>query len=428
MANQRPLTHRKTEQLLAIYRDLSIEEKDAVTEHLTTCQQCSAFAESSQQMDTILRKTNWQKPDPRLAANFYNTIEKDGRSWFQNFSHLSGQLAGIAVLLVIVFSTWLVLRSGPIQTPIESATVTAQPTTVVVDSPEIGTPLTPLYTLTQTVSIFALSPQGSYLATAENNYLKIWDALGGKCLHKIILDTAPLEAMAFTPNGVNLIGRDMNGQFHRWLAFNGSYQKSFVGPQSPLGTPFALGNNTLVVVTADNNLEIWPLVGSEPNHTLLLSGDPITAVSISADGQSVAAVTQDGSLIKWNDYNKTKEELDGAAETRGLVFTQDGRQFATYQDDAFQLWRDDTVQYHLTPQSTAFGPVDNVHFASQNQFLMVSYTGGFLEFWDVNTGQLVKTFHSNQAVQTAVGLTRSSFLYLTQNSQGLIQVWEKPEE
>jgi WD40 repeat protein len=438
MTNDRPLTHQQTELLLAVYRDLSSPEQAAVAEHLAACKRCSAFAEANRQIDTRLKQSIRQQPDPRLSQNFYNIIETDGRSWYQTFFRLSGQLAGIAVLLVVVLSSWLFLRSGPVQTPIEAPTPTVQPTVqptaqttlVPTASPDPGTSLQPLYTMSQTVSLFALSPESSYLATADIGVIKIWDTATGKNLHPIAFEEAPIVALAFTPNGVNLLGQDNNGQFHRWLAFNGSYQRPFEGPKSPVGNPFALGNARLVIVTAENNLELWPLVGNRPTVTIETSGEPIASVAVSADGQSIAVVTQDGSVSLWNEYGKTIETLAEVTDgVSGLVFTNDARQFVTYQENTLQLWQGNNSQQSLSSEDgPAYGAIDQVQFASENQFLMVSYTGGFLQFWDVNTGELVKTFHSQAAVQTAIGLTRNSFLYLTLDSQNLLTVWEKPEE
>ncbi|MFZ0545467.1 MAG: zf-HC2 domain-containing protein, partial [Candidatus Promineifilaceae bacterium] len=103
MADRNPsLTHRQIEQLLAVYRDLSEQEKTAVTQHLATCPDCARLAEENRQFDGLLKRTAWKQPAPRLSENFYQVIEADGRSWFQLVSHLSGQLAGIAVLGLVV--------------------------------------------------------------------------------------------------------------------------------------------------------------------------------------------------------------------------------------------------------------------------------------------------------------------------------------
>ncbi len=442
MAKQRPLTHQQTERLLSAYRDLSSQEKAAVSEHLATCNRCTAYATENRQIDKILKQTIRKQPDPQLAKNFYNAIEKDGHSWFLKASRLTNQFVGLSVLLIVVFSAWLVIRSMPNQTPIEAPILTIQPTaspttapTALPISPDTGTALQHLYTLTQTVSLFAFSPEGSYLATADSEAINLWDASTAKWLNSIPEkgesdETLTIESMAFTPNGANLLGRDNTGQFHRWLAFNGSYQRPFEGPQSPIGTPFVVGNTTLVIVTAENNLEIWPLVGSEPNVTITLSGKPIANLAVSADGQAFAAIMEDGSFILWNEYSEEMDAPPEAPETvSGLAFTNDGRQFATYQENTLQLWQENRIQHQLSSQNSAdFGPIQAVRFASQNQFLMVSYMNGFLEFWDVNTGERLKTFKSESAVQTALGLTRNSFLYLTLDSQNRLTAWDKPEE
>jgi WD40 repeat protein len=317
------------------------------------------------------------------------------------------------------------MRSGPLEPPIEEPilTVPASPT------PFPAVALRPLYTLTQTVSLFAVSPESSYLATTDDDVITIWDTAGGKWTTTIYEQAAAIGSLAFTPNGANLLGRNESVQFHRWLAYNGSYQRLFEGPITALETPFDLGNTVLVIVTADNKLEVWPLIGDKPNRAIYVTGQPITAVAVSADGQSFAAQVEDGSVYIWNEKTKMMEALNGPPETAsGLEFNRDGRQLAIFNDNTIQIWRENNLQHQLTAATARLGPIDSVQFISDDQFLLVNYSGGFLQSWDVNSGDLVKTFEGQTAVQTAVGLTRNSLLYLTLNSQNELTVWEKPEE
>jgi WD40 repeat protein len=426
MADQRPLSHQQVEQLLAVYRDLSSQEKTAVAEHLAACQDCASLAQENRQIDAVLKQATWKRPDPRLSDNFYQAVERDGRSWFQTFSRLGGQFAGIAVLALVVFSAWLVLRSGSNQTPVEEPTVTAAPVTAV----DSGMPLSFRYSLTETVSLFALGPEGSYLATtAENNIVKIWEASSGNQLHSLKEEPFSIESLAFTPNGVNLLARDTDGQFHRWLAYNGAYQRTFNGAQSEPGTPFALSNTTLALITAENELELWSLTGNRPRKTIKTTGTPITSLTISPDGQMIAAVLQHGTIFVWNQYGDVVGTFTPSQETViGLAISNNGKVIAANQGNSFQLRQENAFRYQLPPNpSPASGDIITIRFLSEDQFLMVGYEEGFLQSWNTSSGELVKTFQSDPAVQAAIGLTRNGFLYATLDSQGLLSIWERTE-
>jgi WD40 repeat protein len=430
------LNHKQVEQYLAIYRELSREERSAVEAHLANCPDCTRLAEEFRQVDTVLKQTTWKKPDPQMSAEFYEAIERDGRSWFQSAQRLSGQLAGITVLALVVLSSWLVLRNSINQAPAAIPTIDTPPTNVVVvpttNPAETSVPVTGLdlnYTLTETVSLFSLSPEGSYLAAVDNKGIHIWHAATGKRLQTLKESSLSLDALAFTPNGVNLLGRDNNGQFHRWLAFSGAHQRTFTGAQSPVGTPFALGNTILVLVNAENDLEIWPLVGSQPNKWIETDGTPISALAVTADGQKIAAVFQDGTISIWDQSSKQLETFEAAqTAVRGMVFSDDGQKFVLYNNNAYQLFQNDSPGFTKTFEpSSNLGTILDLRFASEDQSILTGHAAGTINVWDSRTSDLVKTLNSGTAVQAAIGLTRNGFLYATLDAEGRLTIWGTTE-
>jgi hypothetical protein len=66
-----------------------------------------------------------------------------------------------------------------------------------------------------------------------------------------------------------------------------------------------------------------------------------------------------------------------------------------------------------------------MRFVSDDQYVMAGYSQGLIQTWQINTGESVKTFYSDQAVQTAIGLTREGFIYATLDSGGRLTIWEK---
>ncbi|MFZ0549035.1 MAG: WD40 repeat domain-containing protein, partial [Candidatus Promineifilaceae bacterium] len=334
------------------------------------------------------------------------------------------------VLGLVVLSAWLLLRNRPVQTSVETPTVSVVATAELVSTPDPGTPLSPRYTLTQTVRLFAFSPESSYLATADQENIYLWQGDNGRWLHTLEAETAPIESLAFTPNGVNLIARDVNGRFYRWLAFNGAFQNTMDDAQSLTGSPFALSNTTLVLVTAENNLELWPLRGSRPDITIETGGASITALAVSPDGQLVAAVFSDGTISMWQSSGEPAGTFAKGPDTvSGIVLTNNGRFTATYQNNTFQLWQGDELGRQLPPDpSPALGAVIDLRFVSEDDFLIVGYDQGFIQTWDITTGELVRTFYSGPAVQAAIGTTRDGLLAATLDAQGMLTVWEKPKE
>lgn len=425
----RMLNHKQVEQYLTVYRELSGEERAAVEAHLAVCPDCTRLAEDFRQVDTLLKQTTWKKPPPQMSADFYAAIERDGRSWFQTARRLSGQLAGIAVLALVVLSSWLVLRNSLNQTPAATPTIDVAPTINPAETSESVTRMDLNYTLTETVSIFSLSPEGSYLAAVDDKGIRIWQAATGKRLHSLKESDVSLDALAFTPNGVNLLGRDTDGRFHRWLAFSGVYQRTFTGAQSPTGTPFALGNTVLVLVNAENNLEVWSLVGSQPTKSIETDRTPISALAVTADGQKIAAVFQNGTTSIWNQQGKLLETFQSTNETvRGLVFSDDGQRLITYNNNAYQLYQNNPPGFQKTFDPTSnLGTILDMRLASGDQSILTGHAAGNINIWDTSSSNLVKTLHAGPAVQAGIGLTRNGFLYATLDAGGILTIWEIEE-
>jgi WD40 repeat protein len=143
----------------------------------------------------------------------------------------------------------------------------------------------------------------------------------------------------------------------------------------------------------------------------------------------VAAVLQHGTIFVWNQYGDVVGTFTASQETvLGLAISNNGKVIAANQGNSFQLRQENAFRYQLPPNpSPASGDIITIRFFSEDQFLMVGYEAGFLQTWNVNTGEYVKTFQSDPAVQAAIGLTRNGFLYATLDSQGLLSIWERTE-
>jgi anti-sigma factor RsiW len=133
--------HRQTQQLLAVYDDLTVEEKRRVESHLQGCQECAATLAAYRAMDDVVHgmvqaklsqvavkpALQWQAIDnTRRAGRRSSTLDEEVR-YPAAQRHYGLRLAGAVVLLFLLmmlsalFGGW-----GPFEEPVLASTPTVE--------------------------------------------------------------------------------------------------------------------------------------------------------------------------------------------------------------------------------------------------------------------------------------------------------------
>jgi cytochrome c len=144
------------------------------------------------------------------------------------------------------------------------------------------------------VNAAVLFKDGRAATAGADGRIAIWTA--GNAQPDVVLEghTAPIAALAVSPNGTTLASASWDQTVRLWPLAGGPPRVLDGHTQNVNGVAFAPDGRTLVSVSYDQSLRIWPLAGP-PSPVVVAMPAPLNAVAIGSDGE-IAAGGADGRL------------------------------------------------------------------------------------------------------------------------------------
>ncbi|MDX1417426.1 MAG: protein kinase, partial [Candidatus Promineifilaceae bacterium] len=255
------------------------------------------------------------------------------------------------------------------------------------------------------------SPDGSYIATASQGMVEIWDATTGERLSFALMhEESGIRSVRFTPDGAFLTATSTNRDSSLWQFVDGSLQpiKTFKGHRDRTFDSEITPDGRYLLTTSegDGTARLWSL---DPQDTVEIAAissheDIMTDVQFIGDGSQFATAANDGLLKVWDttslDEVKTIQAHEGW--TNHLAVSPDGQTIATAGFDAtVKLWNRNsgsllhTLEGHEQTDHY-FGGVVDVAFSPDGKLLGTAGTDALAMIWDVSTGErlLTLTGHS----------------------------------
>lgn len=403
-------THEQIAPLLAVYRDWNEAERRMVMTHVATCPECAAQLARFQAMDKQLRQLPHPKPNLRLAAGFYGGL-KQRDAWRKWLLDLTAQLAGAAALLLILFTVWFVFQDKP--TP--EATPASTPAMSSYD-------LRPQFTLAaaQGSTILALSHDGQFLATAQDNTIQIWLVPDGRRLRTLVTPT-PVSSLAFTPNNLHLFAQSST-DITQWRVNDGELVHTFAAATPP----YAVSNEQLALITPDA-IELWSIRTGEREQSFAYSAAAITCLLWSHDGETLISGssagqvqfrTRKGELLNtWNSTDQPIQNLTLAADGTSLAVQDAAQQVQVWsmaEGEVKQRW------------AAAAAPILSLVFANDDTSLFLSLADGTAQFYNLDDSSLIATLTGPAMFASAWALTPDNFRLVALTTGHQVQILERP--
>jgi WD40 repeat protein/tRNA A-37 threonylcarbamoyl transferase component Bud32 len=279
-------------------------------------------------------------------------------------------------------------------------------------------------------------------ASRNAGVVTLCDAMSGKEFASIVGHTAPVQCIAFSPDGQTGASGDAAGAIKVWNTTTGKEAvpalRLHAGPV--LALAFGPGSKLLVSGGWDGTVKVFDTVGKGERAILRGHVGPVLALAVNADGDRIASAGWDGTVRLWDAATgKARAILRGhAGLVRAVAFSSDGKQLASGAGSADRLHHNrigEVILWDMTTSKprTIFAAhprtVAGLVFSSDGKRLLTACDRGTddrgeLKEWDTSSGKELSSLPWPQGAAGWTALTpRGQPLLLADAGSGLF-VWD----
>lgn len=255
----------------------------------------------------------------------------------------------------------------------------------------IGQPLTGP---TGYASVVAFSPDATMIASAGSDQLiRLRDTHTGQPIGQPLTHTATVSTVAFSPDGKTIASAGWDNKIRLWNVTSGQpIGQPLTGHIGSIENMVFSPDGKMIVSAGYTEIRLWNTTTGLPIQAPLTDVGP--AVSISPDGQIIAASGQDGTirLFSADTGQPIRQLLNGHTDTvRTIAFSPDGTMIASAgEDQAIQLWDTQTGEPVGPPLTGHTSWIDRIVFSPDGKMIASVSNDNTVRRWPVTMGAWVQ--------------------------------------
>ena len=301
-----------------------------------------------------------------------------------------------------------------------------------------------------------LSADGKILATAGMNHtIHLWDTSSGKHKESIIgyYHRNSMHLMgdyggiALSPDGSKVAG--INNTIFLCDTSTGRHQSLVTENQKVIyywdnNILFSPNSDILAIVSSKGIIRLWDANTGKYKHTLITQREtkdqvshpkPISGISFSPDGRTLANVSIDKNIYLWNTTTgRLKGTIKGHADkVNSVSFSPDGKTLVSgSQDGTLRMWDVGTrkLKQTITNQratdngKSSSAPVSTVSFRSDGATLASGSQNGSIYLWDVETAKQKGIFKGHADAISSITFGPDGLTFASTSVDGSIRLWD----
>ncbi len=285
------------------------------------------------------------------------------------------------------------------------------------------------------VKTVLFSPDGQTLISSyweddslENDAIHFWDVASGEHRKTITSPPDTTRHIMFSPDGNTLVHAGSDGTIRFRDAANTTPLRSLTGyAQMFMDMKFSHDGNMLAVVSSDHRLRLWDPHTGKLMNTFYPHPKKISCIACAPDGVTLACGGDtDANDMVWLLNTKTGEHgrsfTGGRGWAESAAFSPDGQTLACGDSNGtIYLWEVSTGKTIKILEWNE-GYVRTLTFSADDKML-VSTSDTKIRFWNLNTGEAVKTIPGHTVMLSPNWEKFVSIDFVGKGSKENIQLW-----
>jgi serine/threonine protein kinase len=290
------------------------------------------------------------------------------------------------------------------------------------------------------VSALAFSPDRDTLASGGvDGAVRLWSFSSSRPGDQVLeraRSGREVNSLAFAPDSLTIASGSgtLDGLISLWDLSAGKAVRKAVIPghkASVEALAFAPDGKELVSAGADGTVRLWDLTGPQPREQAVLKGhtDSVKAVAFSPDGKTIVSAGQDGTAHLWNVAKRWPKEQATlrlcTGHARTLAFSPDSQFLALGSiDQTVRLW--DLTEAEPAERVVLKGHLGVIRLVMsplEGKTLLSIDDRGLVILWDVASGTTIRVWQLPKIMLCGITATLDGRYLATGNSDGSVGVF-----
>jgi WD40 repeat protein len=272
-------------------------------------------------------------------------------------------------------------------------------------------------------SFLALSPDGQTVLLSGDNALRLWDVATGTLLRSIA--SAAHSSAEFSRDGRHIVLGGFKTIEVR-DAGTGALLWTFVGHTSHVtAVAFSPDGGQVLTGSPDHAMKLWDaatgaLIRHFEGHSF-----HVNSVAFSPDGRRIVSGS-DSKVRLWNTATGAllRTFPVNAGVTNSVTFSPSGQRILSGDSDSWiNLWDADTGSLVRTFRGRT-GGVRSVRVSPDGRWLVSGNEDATLRLWDAATGAQVRTFPGHGFIVDTVAFSPDGRSVLSGDAYGILRLWD----